>query len=123
MHLQVLPILLDAVLVRLVRTSHCGRSLAGPSLLSSGIWGPLYRGGGLQIIESCKSQLGNPRFFCKLMIPIILSFIRHTIFTEIIYRIMIMRDNVKTRAAQLEKFEIVMKVKVYIHMISPKFSN
>ena len=28
---------------------------------------------------------------------------------------MIMRDNVKTRAAQLEKFEIVMKVKVYLH--------
>ena len=29
-----------------------------------------------------------------------------------------MRDNVKTRAAQLEKFEIVMKVKVYLHKIS-----
>ena len=29
--------------------------------------------------------------------------------------IMIMRDNVKTRAAQLEKVEIVMKVKVYLH--------
>ena len=34
-----------------------------------------------------------------------------------------MRDNVKTRAAQLEKFEIVMKVKVYLHVISPNFSN
>ena len=38
----------------------------------------------------------------------------------LIYRIMIMRDNVKTRAAQLEKFEIVMKVKVYLHS---DFSN
>ena len=45
----------------LVRTSHCGRSLARPSLLPQWdlVWGPLYRGGGLQIIELCKSQLGK----------------------------------------------------------------
>ena len=32
-----------------------------------------------------------------------------------------MRDNVKTRAAQLDKFEIVMKVKVYLHSDISKF--
>ena len=32
-----------------------------------------------------------------------------------------MRDNVKTRAAQLDQFEIVMKVKVYLHSDFSKF--
>ncbi len=32
-----------------------------------------------------------------------------------------MRDNVKTRAAQLDKFDIVMKVKVYPHSDFSKF--
>ena len=32
-----------------------------------------------------------------------------------------MRDNVKTRAAQLDKFDIVMKVKVYLHSDFSKF--
>ena len=32
-----------------------------------------------------------------------------------------MRDNVKTRAAQLDKFEILVKVKVYLHSDFSKF--
>ena len=69
-----------------------------------------------------KIPIRVPHIFCccKLIISIILYFIWPIIFTEIIYRIMIMRDNVKTRAAQLEKFD---NVKCISKVTSPNLSK
>ena len=37
--------------------------MSHPGPKCSGIWGPLYKGGELQIIELCKYQLGKPGIF------------------------------------------------------------